>query len=132
MDNCCETADGEQVSCMGVALENLRISAMEGNWGLGTSLPPVRMRVFLSFRLVILTLTYTGTQYCLTGVKAAPRRNYAQRTELSHKNDTHLGDIPRLRRTYIISNNQVNHHQNLYHRCWCSLQSLDDGLSSYP
>eukprot|EP00903_Cladosiphon_okamuranus_P007167 g6959.t1 len=41
MDNCCETLAGEKVSCMDVALENLRISAMAGNWASETSLPPV-------------------------------------------------------------------------------------------
>lgn len=46
MDNCCETSDGQKASCMNVAVENLRISAMEGNGGTETSAPPVRTRSF--------------------------------------------------------------------------------------
>ena len=43
MDNCCETLDGQKVSCMNVAVENLRISVTDGNRGPETSNLPARM-----------------------------------------------------------------------------------------
>ena len=46
LENCCETVEGEQVPCMRVPLEDLRVSTREGrrHWVFEPSIPPVSDR----------------------------------------------------------------------------------------